>query len=69
MVQLQLFLGRRDPDNFVRARRELLAYRLACSSKQYGLEVLAQFGQVLIAEHLALFVHDAVMVVETKRRA
>ena len=58
-----------DADDFIRARRELLAHRLARAAKQHGLKVFAQLGQVLVAEHLALFVDDAVPVVEAKCRA
>ena len=68
-VQIELFLGRCDPHDFVRARRKLLAHRFARAAQQHRLQVVAQLGQVFVAEHLALLVHDAVAVEEAKRRA
>src|SRR5438034_9341820 len=68
-MQVELFLRRRDAHDLARAWRELLAHGLARTAEQHRLEVLSQLGQVLVAEYLALFVHNAVTVVETKRRA
>src|SRR5260370_17978276 len=39
------------------------------TAEQHWLEFFAYLGQILITEHFALFIHDAMMVVKTKRRA
>src|SRR5216117_3278545 len=64
----QLFLCGGDADNFIGTRRQLLPHRLTRTPKENRLEVLTQLSQVLVAKHLALFVHDPVAVVEAKRR-
>ena len=69
VVQRQLFLGRRDADDFRGARRQFEPDAVARAAEQNRLERLAQFAQVLVAQHLSLLVDDAMPVEKAKAGA
>ena len=68
-VQRRLLVGGRDADDFRGARRQLQLDAVARAAEQDRRQGLAQLAQVLVAEHLALLVHDAVLVEEAEAGA
>ena len=65
-VQRHLLVGRRDADDFVGPRRQLLQHRIARAAKQDRPQILPQLVEILVAEHLSLFIDDAVTMKEAE---
>ena len=68
VVQFHLLVGRRNANDLVGPRRQLLKHRIARAAKKHRPQVLPQLVEILVAQHLAFFIDDAMAMKETESR-